>query len=494
MSDIKQKTINGMAWSLTERVSLQVFHIIISIILARLLGPSEFGLIGMLAIFTSVAQSIMDSGFGSALIQKKDATPTDASSIFFFNFIIGILLAVTLFVSAPFIANFYQQPVLKSITRVLSLTLVINALSLVQLSLLKKNLEFKNHFIVSIISVLISGIFAILAAYFGMGVWSLVIQSLAFSLTQATTVWILTNWQPIPKISFDSLKTMYAFGSWLLIAGLIETIFRNLYQTFIGRTYSASDTGFYTRASTMESAVSVATSMALGQVIFSAFSPYQDDNITLRQVHSKTIRMSMFLLLPIMAGLIIIAEPLFLFLLTEKWAESIPYFQLLCIIGMLFPIVVQNYNLLRIKGRTDLHLRLEIVKYVLTVIAIALTYQYGILGLIYGQIGVALLSHFIGSYFAGRLIDYSLIDNLKDIFPHAMVSLIMGSLIFLVGRLINIQSNFLTFSIQILIGAVIYFLINKLIKSQELEEFLIIIKNYIDNLFMKMKGILWKRH
>jgi len=488
MSELKEKTINGMVWSVSERISLQVMHILISIILARLLGPSEFGLLGMLAIFTSIAQSVLDSGFGSALIQKKDATQTDSSSIFYFNLLIGIILASLFFFSAPLIADFYQQPILEPITRVLSLNMIINAFSLVQLSILRKKMEFKNHFIVSMIAVLFSGIAGIIAAYNGLGVWSLVIQTLSHSLAQAIALWILSKWRPIGHFSLKSLKTMFSFGSRLLVAGIIETVFKNLYQTFIGKVYSPSDVGYYSRASTMESAASVATSMALGTVVFSAFSPYQDDNSTLRKVHSKTIKMSMFVLMPVMIGLIAIAEPLFLFLLTEKWADSIPYFQLLCVIGLLFPIVVQNYNLLRIKGRTDLHLRLEIFKYIITVIAIALTYKHGIIALIYGQIAVAVISHFVVSYFVGRLVDYTLIDQLKALFPQGIISLIMGGSIYFVGNLLRTDSNLIIFSTQIILGVIIYFLLNKLIKAPELEEFLSIIGNFAKTLFSKLKG------
>jgi len=488
MSELKQKTINGMVWSVSERISLQVMHMLVSIILARLLGPSEFGLLGMLAIFTSIAQSVLDSGFGSALIQKKDATQTDSSSIFYFNLLIGIFLASIFFFSAPLIADFYQQPILKPITRVLSLNMIINAFSLVQLSILRKKMEFKNHFIVSMIAVLFSGVAGIIAAYNGLGVWSLVIQTLSHSLAQAIALWILSKWRPIGHFSFESLKTMFSFGSRLLVAGIIETIFKNLYQTFIGKVYSPSDVGYYSRASTMESAASVATSMALGTVVFAAFSPYQDDDTTLRKVHSKTIKMSMFVLMPVMIGLIAIAEPLFLFLLTEKWADSIPYFQLLCVIGLFFPIVVQNYNLLRIKGRTDLHLRLEIFKYVITVIAIALTYKHGIIALIYGQITVAVISHFVVSYFVGRLVDYTLFDQLKALFPQGIISLIMGGSIYFVGNLLNTDSNLLIFSTQIVLGVVIYFLLNRLIKAPELEEFLSIIRNFTKTLLSKLKG------
>ena len=491
MSNIKGKTINGIAWSVTERFSLQVMHIIVSIILARLLSPSEFGLIGMLAIFTSVAQSILDSGFGSALIQKKNATRTDSSSIFYFNLLIGIVLALIFYLFAPQISEFYNQPILKPITRVLSLSLIINAFSLVQLSILRKKLLYKNLFFVSTITVLVSGVCGIIAAYQGLGVWSLVIQNLTQSITQAILLWFLSKWRPVGHFSLASLKTMFSFGSKLLIAGLIETVFRNLYQTFIGRVYSPSDVGFYSRAVTMESAASKATSMALGQVIFSAFSPYQDDKGVLRKVHDKTIRMSMFVLMPVMIGLIATAEPLFLFLLTEKWAESIPYFQLLCVIGLLFPIVVQNYNILRITGHTGLHLKLEIFKYVITIIAITLTYKHGILALIYGQIAVAIISHFVVSYFAGRLVNYSLFDQFKSLFPISITAIIMGGIVFFVGK-IGIESNFLKLIIQAGVGIIVYFILNKIIKSRELEELLSIIKNFLLSLYSKVKNLLWK--
>lgn len=491
MSNIKGKTINGIAWSVTERFSLQIMHIIVSIILARLLSPSEFGLIGMLAIFTSVAQSILDSGFGSALIQKKDATQTDSSSIFYFNLLIGIFLALLFYLFAPQISEFYNQPILKPITRVLSLSLIINAFSLVQLSILRKKLLYKNLFFVSTITVLISGASGIIAAYRGLGVWSLVIQNLTQSITQASLLWFLSKWRPVGRFSLASLKTMFSFGSKLLIAGLIETVFRNLYQTFIGRVYSPSDVGFYSRAVTMESAASAATSMALGQVIFSAFAPYQDDKGVLRKVHDKTIRMSMFVLMPVMIGLIATAEPLFLFLLTEKWAESIPYFQLLCVIGLLFPIVVQNYNLLRITGHTGLHLKLEIFKYLITIIAIALTYKHGILALIYGQIAVAYISHLVVSHFAGRLVNYSLFDQFKSLFPISITAIIMGGIVFFAGK-IGIESNFLKLIIQAAVGIIVYFIMNKMIKSKELEELLSIITNFLLSLYSKVKNLLWK--
>lgn len=492
MSNIKQKTINGMAWSVSERISLQVIQLFISIILARLLSPSEFGLVGMLAIFTSIAQSILDSGFGSALIQKKDATITDSSSIFFFNLIIGLILASIFFFSAPVIANFYEQPILASITRALSLTLIINAFSLVQLSLMRKRMDFKTILLRVLIPVVFSGICAIISAILGFGVWSLVIQALAFSISQAASLWILNKWRPARQFSFNSIRTMFSFGSKLLIAGIVETVFKNLYQTLIGKFYSSSDVGYYSRASTMETAATVSTSMALGQVIFPAFSPFQDDNDKLRQVHAKTITMSMFLHIPLMLGLIAIAEPLFLFLLTDKWANSIPYFQLLCLVGLFYPIQVQNYNLFRIKGRSDIILKFGLFKHFLTAIALALTYRHGIAALIIGQIIVAMISQIVASYIAGRMIKYNLGVQLRALLPSTATSIVMAISVYLIGNL-KIENNLLKLVAQIIPEIIIYYLINKLINSKELTEYVEIIGNFARNVIGKVKGFLCKR-
>lgn len=488
MSNMKRKTINGMVWTVTERLSLQAVHMLISIVLARLLEPSEFGLVGMLAIFTSVAQSLLDSGFGSALIQKKNATQTDATSIFYFNLFVGILLAGILSLAAPLIADFYQQPTLIPLTRALSLSMVINAFGLVQLSLMNKNLEFKRHFSVSISAVILSGVAGIVAALSGLGVWSLVIQTLSHSLVRSILLWIFNKWRPTQHFSFSALKSMYSFGSKLLVAGLIETTFKNIYQTFIGKEYSATDLGYYSRASTIEQAATVATSMSLGRVIFPAFSPYQDDHKVLKQVFRKTIRLSMFLHIPLMMGLIAVADPLFRFLLTDKWGDSIPYFQLLCVVGLLYPIQVQNYNLFRIKGRSDLHLKLEIVKYMITAIAIALTYKSGITALLLGQIATAVISNSLNSFFVGKLIDYRLFEQLRDLIPSFLVALFMGFCVYLFG-LLGIDSHLIMLILQITAAVVIYYLINKIIKSNELRELMAIITDLWNEFSVKLKGV-----
>jgi len=483
MTNLKQKSINGMFWTISERMSVQVVQFVVQIILARLLEPAQFGLIGMLMVFTAVAQSIMDSGFGSALIQKKDADQTDASSIFFFNLLLGIILAIILTLLAPLIAQFYNQPILTPLTRALSITLILNAFSLVQTSLLAKRLDFKTQMKTSLLAVFISGVVGIVMAFRGFGVWSLVAQMVSKSLFQATFLWLFNDWRPSAIISFSSLKSMFAFGSKLLFSGLIDTIFRNIYQTFIGKVYSPADLGFYSKAKSIETAAVQSTSSSLGQVLFPSMVHLQNDLDSLKKAYRKTIRLSLFLHFPLMIGLWTVAEPLFRLLLTDKWAPSIPYFQILCIVGMLYPLHVLNLNILKVKGRSDLFLRLEIVKRALVVLTIFTTYRWGIIAILYGQIATSLIGYFLNSYYSGRLINYSQCNQIKDLIPSFGSAVIMGFIMYLVG-LLPVDSHLLKILFQTLAGVLVYFLVSLKTSSSELKEFMEILRNVIRTLHL----------
>lgn len=483
MLTLKQKSINGMFWTVGERLSVQAVQLLVQIVLARLLEPAQFGLIGMLIIFTAVAQSIMDSGFGSALIQKKDADQTDASSIFFFNLILGVILALVLSLTAPLIAKFYLQPALTSITRVLSLTLIINAFSLVQKSLLAKKMDFKTQMKISLLAVIISGVIGIVMAKRGFGVWSLVAQMVSKSLFQSIFLWLFNEWRPSAIFSISSLKSMFSFGSKLLVSGLIDTIFNNIYQTFIGKVYSPTDLGFFSKAKSIETAAVQATGSSLGQVLFPSLVHFQDDVINLKKAYRKTIKLSLFLHFPLMIGLWAIAEPLFRLLLTDKWAPSIPYFQILCIVGMLYPLHVLNLNILKVKGRSDLFLRLEIVKRALVVLTIFTTYRWGIIAILYGQIATSLIGYFLNSYYSGRLINYSQCNQIKDLIPSFGSAVIMGFIMYLVG-LLPVDSHLLKILFQTLAGVLVYFLVSLKTSSSELKEFMEILRNVIRTLHL----------
>lgn len=459
MNSLKEKTINGLFWTVSERISSQIIKLIVSIFLARLLEPSEFGLISMLLIFTALAQSIVDSGFGTAFIQKKDADQKDASSIFFFNISIGVLFAGILSLASPLIAEFFQEPILAPITRVLSLVLIINAFSFLQNSILTKTMNFKTQMQVSLIETLTSGVIGIILAYKGFGVWALVIQIISASLLQASLLWFFSSWRPSIIFSLTSLKSMFSFGSKMMVGGIINTFFTRLYETFIGRMFSAVDLGFFTKARTFESSIVQTTSYSLAKVLFPIMVPLQEENNTLKQAFSKTIRLSLFFHFPFMITLLATANPLFRVLLTDKWAPSVPYFQLLCIVGLIYPLHILNLTVLKIKGKSGKILKLEIIKKPLMVLTIIITFRWGILGLLYGMIAYSVIEYFINSFYTKSLIGYSQWEQIKDLLPSLSTSCVMGITMYFIS-LIKINSYLMMIFMQAIVGVTVYFLIS----------------------------------
>jgi len=475
-----------MLWSFGDQFSLRFVQMLVSIVLARLLLPAQFGLIGMLAIFTAIADAIMDSGFGSALIQKKHLTREDTSSIFFFNLFVGIILAGLLSLAAPLIANFYKQPILVPITRILSLNLIINAFALVQTSLLTKRMEFKLQFKINLSAAILSGAIAVFMAYRGFGVWSLVALLVTANLFRAIFLWAFNNWRPQAVFSFKSLETMFPFGSKLLFSQLISRIGDNSFQVVIGRMFTVSDLGYYNRASSFGKIVTDFFGSSIGKVSFPALAPLQDDVVVLKRAYRKAIKLSTFVHFPLMIGVMAAADALIRLLLTEKWAPSIPYFQLMCVVGLPYPLHVLNLNLLKVKGRSDLFLRLEIIKQLSVIPAIALTYQWGITGLLYGQIAISFLAYFLNSYYSRQLIGYREIDQMKDVFPFLLRSLLMGAAMIQVGLIQN-QNLFVVLLLQFITGVFVYFLINFLAKSPELFEIIEILTKIVSEYITKHK-------
>ena len=354
MSELFLRTTRGTIWSLAENFSLQFIQLLISIILARLLLPEQFGLIGILVLFIAVAQSLLDSGFGSALIQKKNANELDSCSIFYFNLLIGIVLTLLLYEIAPFISRFYGEPILTPLMRVLSLNILIGAFSLVPSTLLTKRIDFKSFLKVSLTSIILSGFVGVGMALKGMGVWSLATQSVIGYMLRAFLLWWISKWRPKLLFSFSSLKTMFVFGSRMMLSGFLDTLFQNIYQPLIGKVYSTADVGYYVRAQSMQNAAIQPAGSALGRVIFPALSIIQDEPKRMNQAVRKIMTTTIFFHFPLMTGLIVVAQPLIILLMTERWAPSVPYFQLFCIAGFLYPLHVINLNVLIALGKSDL--------------------------------------------------------------------------------------------------------------------------------------------
>jgi len=460
---LRSKTLHALSWSFLESIGIRGVQFVIGIILARLLFPEQFGLIGMLTIFIALAESLIDSGFQAALIQKRDATPTDTCSIFYFNIVIGLAAAGLLCVVAPWIAAFYHQPILTPLTRALSLTLVINSFGSIQNTILMKQIDFKTLTKVSLITGVLSGIVGISLAATGFGVWSLVVQQISRAFFWTVSIWLLTAWRPALIFSLKSLRGMFGFGSRILASGLINRTFDNIYLLVIGKLFSAMDLGFFTRAKMMQELPSQTLSLMVGRVTFPIFSDIQDDPARLKRGLKKALTTLVLVNFPMMIGLAAIARPLVLALLTEKWAESIPYLQLLCLVGLLYPVILINSNLWFALGRSKIHLHVEIVKKLFIVINIAITWRWGISAMIHGMIVLSVVFFFLNSYYTGVLIDYPIREQLRDLFPSLTMAALMGIGVYGVG-LLPFPNNWSMLLVQISIGTVIYVCLCRLVR------------------------------
>ncbi|MBW8015848.1 MAG: lipopolysaccharide biosynthesis protein [Planctomycetes bacterium] len=468
-SELKRKAAHGVLWSFIERFGQQGVQFIISIILARLLVPKEFGLIGMLVIFTAIAQTFLDSGFGSALIQKKNATHIDECSIFYFNILIGFAAAGLMCLISPWIGAFYNEPKLVPLTRFLSLNLIINSFGLIQTTLLTKNVDFKSQLKVGMTATVISGGIGIFLALRGFGVWSLAIQIVSASLLRAILLWWIGNWRPAAKFSYRSLRSMFSFGSKLLFSGLLDQIFMNIYLVVIGKIFTVGDLGYYVRAKSWQQLTTQNITSVVTRVAFPVFSSIQNDNLHLKRGMKKALSFLALANFPLMIGILVTARPVVLLLLTDKWAESIPYLQLLCLVGLMYPIHSINLNLLMAKGRSDLFFRLEIIKKALIVISIFVTYRWGISAMIWGQIIVSIAGLYINTFFTARMIDYPIMEQLWDMTPYLFAAVLMGAVVYSL-KYVPFESVLSLFLTQAIVGVVVYIGLCRIFRLSAFEE------------------------
>lgn len=476
MPSLKSQTITGVFWSFIEKFGSQLILLASQIILARLLEPKDFGLIGMLALFIAVSQAFIDSGFDNALIQKKNVNQADYSTVFYFNISIGFLLYLILFVAAPYIADFFREPLLVDLTRVVCVILAVNSFGLIQFVKFKIEMNFKAIAQVVVIANLLSAFVGIMMALMGYGVWALAGQIIGIYFFRTILFWVKSSWRPSLIFSIQSFKQLFSFGSKLLLSGIISQTFENIYLMVIGRMFSATALGFYTQAKKLQEVPVTTLAQVVGNVTFPAFSKIQDENEKLREGFRKLIKLLVFINFPLMLGLAIVAEPLLVLILGEKWLPSVPYFQLLCIAGMIYTLHASNLNILKVKGRSDLFLYLEIIKKTIVVVAIVIGLQWGIIGLVVGQICTSFISFFINAFYTGKLISYTIPNQLKDISQTFLITL--GMLAFMsIGFLI--ENQILSLIFQVLIGIGSYLLLAIATKQEALTDGLLIIKEVI---------------
>lgn len=421
---------SGMLWSFLIQGGAQLINFFVTVLLARLLMPEQFGLIGMIAIFIAISRALIDGGFVASLIRTKGADNVDYSTVFFVNLISSVILYAILFLAAPFIADFYEEEILINLVRVLGLVLIINAFSMVQSTKLNKALQFKTQFKLQLPSLIISALVSIWMAYNDYGVWSLVAKDLGFALLATIQLWWYGKW--IPSFVFDKekFKHHFNFGYKLSLTQIMNTSFDNLYNVVIGKYFSAAQLGYFTRARSLEQLPTGFFFNAFNRVFYPLLAKVNDED-QLKRVYSQLIRVVVFIVTPILVYLGVVAEPFIRWLLTEKWMPAVPYFQLLLISGIFYPIHQYNLNICKLKGRSDMVLKLSILQNSLLLIGAFSAIWFGVYGLLYSLVIVNVLITFINAYFSGRLIQYDLPEQIKDIYPIFILNCILGVLFFL---------------------------------------------------------------
>lgn len=471
---LKKKTVNGVIWSAIDRFSTQGIQFVFSILIARLLMPSDYGVIAMLGIFLAVSNTFVDSGFGAALVQKANRTETDFSTVFYFNIVVAIIFYALLWLASPYIASFYNIPMLKDVTRVVALTLIFSALGGIQSAQLSIAINFKTRAIISLISALSTGCLGLYLAYSGYGAWALVFQMVFSSLLNTILLWCFVRWMPSLVFSWQSFRQLFSFGSKLLASALLDTIYNNVYTLVIGKVYSSSSLGLYSRASGLAQYPSSNITGVLQSVTFPVLCSIQNDEERLADAYKRFIRMSAFVVFPLMIGLASVAEPFIRVVLTDKWEGAIYLLQIVCFSMMWYPIHAINLNILQVKGRSDYFLKLEIIKKIQGVCILCITVPISIVAMCYGSIVSSLLSLVWNTYYTKRLIGYGFLSQIKDLLPIIIHSLLMGGIVLLVTHFIEVM--WVKLFAGILAGGIYYILGAYIMHFDELKEVLAIIK------------------
>lgn len=485
MASLRDKTISGIFWSFLQKAGSRGISFVVMILLARLLTPKDFGLIGMLMIFIQISQAVVEGGFNLALIQKKDADELDYSSVFWINLVVSIILYFVVFFSAPFIAEFYDQAILIKLVRALSLIFVINAFSIVQEARLTKEIKFKTLMIVHIPSTLLAGAFSVLMAFKGFGVWSLVAYQGINRLAYAIQIWLYAKWKPRLVFQWIRIKSLFSFGSKLLLAKIIGVIYNNIFLVVIGKFYPVKSVGYYQNSFNLVNTPAGTITSVLNSVTFPAFAAIQGDDGRLKSGYRKIMQQAFFWICPIYIFAGVLAMPLFYFVFGAKWLPAVPYFQWLCIVGILAPLNTYNLNIVNVKGRSDIFLKLQLIRRGVTILAITAVVSLGIVALLIVQAVSSVFTFCLFSHFSGKFINYPLRAQLNDILPILIISLFGGATIyFFIYLTEDILTNFLTLLLGFGIGFGVYLLLSHIFKVDAYLETKQILKAKVNKLLL----------
>lgn len=429
VAELKAKSVSGFGWSTIQQIVGRVTTFVVNLALARLLVPEDFGTIAVLGIFLAISSQLADVGFSSSLMRSEKVDDADLSTIFYYNIAMSSLLYLVLFVTAPWVADYFHNPILCSVLRVQSLSVVINSLCSIQAILVWRQMHFRKDMIVQLTIGVISGLTGILMAYLGYGYWALVGMGLAGSLSRFIGYWFSSPWRPKLVFSIEKLKIHFGYGSRIVGSGMISTLYNNLMTILIGRYFSLTTLGLYGNASALYLVPVSVLADPINKVTFPVLVRFQNNEERLRAGYRRVMRLLFQLSCPVMVTLVVLANPFYHLLYGDKWMAAAPYFQILCICGILFPINSYNINLLEVKGRSDLHLRLEIFRRVIGVVAAFIGLQFGIYGLLWSAAITQVIHLFINSHYSGHFIDFPLKQQLGELFPFALMSAVAGGVL-----------------------------------------------------------------
>ena len=474
---LKDKTIKGTAWSAIDNVTQYIVTFVVSIVLARILSPDDYGLLGIIGIFTAVCNAIINSGFTTAIMRKKDPTDDDYNTAFIINMALSLLLYIIVFICSPFIAHFFSREELVALTRVASLAMIIGALALVQQTRLTKRIDFKTQTKITFYSSIISGAIGVAMAFLGFGVWALVAQGLIAQLIRTVLLWYFNHWTPSLRFSKQSAHYLFGFGWKLMISNILDSLWTQLYQVIVGKYYSPATLGQYTRAKHFSQLFSSNLTSVIQRVTFPVLSNIQDDKERMVNGYRKIIKTTMFMTFTLMFALGAVSEPLLYCLIGEKWHEAATFLPLICFVGASYPLHALNLSMISLQGRSDLFLALEIAKKVIGLAPLFVGAFVGIFPMLYTSILTTIICYFLNSYFPGKLLGYNSWMQLKDIAPSFFIALSMFILVYCLKYLPF--SYWIILPLQLVFGALFFIVLCKTTKNKEYSELVGIIRNRI---------------
>lgn len=471
-------TIKNFIWRFAERCGAQGVSFIVSIVLARLLEPSVYGTIALVTVFTTILQVFVDSGLGTALIQKKDADDLDFSSVFYFNFTVCLVLYFGMFVSAPYIAKFYGDETLVPVIKVISLTLVIAGVKNIQQAYVSRNMLFKRFFFSTIGGTIASAFVGIFMAYIGMGVWALVAQQLSNATIDTIILWVTVKWKPKRMFSWKRLKELLSYGWKLLVSALLETVYNNLRNLVIGKLYSSADLAYYNQGDKFPKLIVTNINTSIDSVLLPTMASAQDDSARVKNMTRRAIKTSTYIMAPLMIGLAFCANTIVELVLTEKWLPCVPFLQIFCITYMFYPVHTANLNAIKAMGKSDIFLKLEIIKKIVGMALLLSTMWFGVMAMAYSLLLGSVLSQIINSWPNRKLLNYGYLEQLKDILPGILLAVFMGVCVYFVGY-IKLPTTLLLM-VQIIVGAIIYIGLSVVLKLEAFEYLCGMLKNMLN--------------